>query len=88
VSESSIPEVAVGLAVGIGFVTLFASFFGPPTPKEESTTVSISDFGLTTYYRFSDVESKVLNFEVDWDTSSISMLVDVPQDTELKIRHW
>jgi hypothetical protein len=83
----SLPVIA-GLAIGIAFIALFAIFFAPPapTPKEESTTVFISDFGLTTYYRFSDIKSKVVNFEVDWETSSILMQVDAPQGTELRIR--
>lgn len=82
---SSTAPVLAGLAIGVAFIAIFA-FFEPPLAKEESTTVFISDFGLTTYYRFSDIESKVLNFEVDWNASSILMSVDVPRDTELRIR--
>ncbi len=85
-SDDSILAVIAGLATGIAFVALFATIFAPLTPKEESTTVFISDFGLTTYYRFSDIESKVLSFEVDWNASSVLMIIDASQDTELRIR--
>ena len=85
-SDSSIPEVTIGIAAGIALIVLFAIVFAPPTPQEHYEDVSISDFGLRTYFLFSDVDSKVVDFEVDWDTSRVQMSVDVPQDTELRIR--
>lgn len=76
----------MGLGTGIAFIALFAIFFAPPTPTENYEDIDISDFGLRTYFLFSDIDSKVVDFEVDWDTSIILMTVDVSQDTELRIR--
>jgi hypothetical protein len=68
-SKSSIPEVIVGLGVGIGFIALFATILAPPPLNEGSVTVRISDFGLETHYQFSHVKAKMSDFSSSTNVS-------------------
>ncbi|MEP0824331.1 MAG: hypothetical protein HRF40_02490 [Nitrososphaera sp.] len=86
-SESAIAPVVVGLAIGIGFIVLFATIFAPTAPEESGViSTTISDFIVETHYRFSKASARMLDFEVDLDAHSIRMVVDIPSDTELTVR--